>query len=86
MVWLGIRFPALLVVVALFVYPVASSIWYSFTNKKSDPARLRFLLALQIIWLAARPFFFAAFMGARILWTAASLAARTFDRFPPRWP
>ena len=73
-------FPALLVVVALFVYPVASSIWYSFTNKNLIRPGCDFIGLANYLALLRDPSFFAAF-GRSILWTAASLAAQLLIGF-----
>lgn len=77
--WLFIL-PAFLVVVALFIYPVASSVLYSFTNKNLIRPDYRFIGLSNYLALLRDPSFYAAF-GRSILWTAASLAGQLFVGF-----
>ena len=72
--WTGVCFvaPSMIVVLALLIYPVFSSIWYSFTDKNLLRTNYHVVGISNYTDLLASPGFWNAF-GVSIKWTAASI-------------
>lgn len=72
--WSGVFFvaPSILVVLALLIYPVLSSIWYSFTDKHLLRHGYEFVGLSNYADLLVSPDYWNAF-GVSLKWTAASI-------------
>ena len=72
--WTGVVFvaPSILIVLALLIYPVFSSIWYSFTDKHLLRHSYHVVGLSNYTDLLASSSFWNAF-GVSIKWTAASI-------------
>ena len=64
--------PSILVVLALLIYPVLSSIWYSFTDKHLLRHGYEFVGLSNYADLLVSPDYWNAF-GVSLKWTAASI-------------
>ena len=72
--------PAILVVVLLMIYPVTSSIFYSFTNKNLIKADFRMIGLDNYKAILSDKSFWTAFV-TNLKWTAISLAGQLFVGF-----
>lgn len=72
--WTGVLFitPSVLVVLALLIYPVCSSVWYSFTNKNLLRSSYDVVGLENYTYLLGSADYWNAF-GVSIKWTAASI-------------
>ncbi len=77
--WLFVA-PAMLVVLCLLVYPLGSTLLYSFTNKTLIKTSYKFLGLDNYIKILSDPDFLRAF-GTTLVWTAASLIGQLFIGF-----
>ena len=77
--WLFVL-PALIVVLSLFVYPMFSSIFYSFTNKNLIKPNYDFVGFSNYIQLFKEPKFWDAFFNS-LKWTALSLTGQVLVGF-----
>lgn len=80
--WQGWAFvlPAALVVLLLFIYPVISSLLYSFTNKNLIRPDYRFVGLSNYQCLLSDPAFYKTFLRS-LIWTAASLTGQLLVGF-----
>ncbi len=76
--------PAMLVVLLLLLYPVMSSIFYSFTNKNLIKPAYSFVGFENYAKILTDPVFWAAFW-TNIKWTAASLLGQLLVGFTGAW-
>lgn len=77
--WLFVL-PAILVVVALFVYPIFSSIFFSFTNKNLIRPNYKFVGLDNYVAVLTDKGFWNAFFNS-LKWTALSLLGQLFIGF-----
>lgn len=75
--WVGLAFvaPAVLVVILLLIYPLGTSIFYSFTSKHLIRADYSFVGLENFTELLTDPLFWRAFRTS-IVWTLASLVGQ----------
>ncbi len=72
--------PALIIVLALFIYPFFSSIYYSFTNKNLILPNYKFVGFDNYIKVVKDPIFWASFFNS-IKWTVLSLIGQIIVGF-----
>lgn len=75
--WTGVAFvaPSVIIVVVLLLYPLGSSIFYSFTNKHLFKPNYEFVFFDNFVTLLKDPLFWRAF-GTSIKWTALSIVGQ----------
>lgn len=77
--WLFVL-PAVIIVVALFVYPICSSIFFSFTNKNLIKPSYRFVGISNYVTVLGDANFWNAFLNS-LKWTILSLAGQLLVGF-----
>lgn len=77
--WLFVL-PAILIVVALFIYPICSSIFFSFTNKNLIKPAYSFVGFTNYVEVMKDPDFWMSFINS-LKWTIISLVGQIFVGF-----
>ncbi|MDY0394063.1 sugar ABC transporter permease [Virgibacillus halophilus] len=67
--------PAVVIVVLLLLYPIISSIFYSFTSKNLIKSDYRFIGLDNFIFVLTSPAFYKAFINS-VIWTTTSIAGQ----------
>ncbi|MGE7841688.1 carbohydrate ABC transporter permease [Lysinibacillus sp. NPDC093712] len=80
--WTGMLFvlPSVLIVILLLIYPIFSSIYFSFTSKNLIRPFYDFVWLENFKFVLTNPDFYRAFMNS-IKWTVLSLAGQLFIGF-----